>query len=53
MRNISGKINRENHNTHFMFLNFFLKVLPFVRESKQKLNKKANVEKYSIARQAT
>jgi len=36
-----------------MFINFFLEVLPFMRECKQKLNKKTNVEKYSRARQAT
>jgi len=42
MRNVSGKICRENHSAHFMFSNVFLKVMPFMRY----------VEKYSKARQA-
>jgi len=31
MRNVSDKRCRENQNTHFMFDNFFPKILPFVR----------------------
>jgi hypothetical protein len=32
MKNISDKGCRENQNTHFMFNNFFLKSMPFVKE---------------------
>jgi hypothetical protein len=31
MRNVSGKICRENQNTRFIFNNFFPKIMPFVR----------------------
>jgi len=30
MRNISGKVYRENQNTLFIFNNFFSKAMPFV-----------------------
>jgi len=29
MRNVSDETYRENENTHFMFNNFFLKIVPF------------------------
>jgi len=32
MRNVSDKSCRENQNTHFMFKNFFSKVVPFMRQ---------------------
>jgi len=31
MANVSSKVCRENHNTHFVFSKFFPKILPFVR----------------------
>jgi hypothetical protein len=31
MKNISEKFCRENYNTHFVFSNFFSKILPFMR----------------------
>jgi len=31
MRNISDKSCRENQITHFMFHNFFTKIVPFMR----------------------
>ena len=31
VRNVSGKISRENQNTHFVFSNFFPKIVPFMR----------------------
>jgi len=31
MTNISDKSCRENENTHFMFGNFFPKIVPFMR----------------------
>jgi hypothetical protein len=31
MRNVSDKSCRENQNTHFMFNNFFSKIVPFMR----------------------
>jgi len=31
MRNVSNKLCRENQNTHFMFNNFFLKIVLFAR----------------------
>ena len=31
MRNVSDKICRENQNTHFIFNNFFPKIVPFMR----------------------
>jgi hypothetical protein len=31
MRNVADKICRENQNTHFMFCNFFPKILWFMR----------------------
>jgi len=31
MRNISDKSCRGNQNTHLMFSNFFLQVMPFMR----------------------
>jgi len=31
MRNVSGKHCRENQNTHFVFSNFFLKIVPFMK----------------------
>jgi len=31
MRNVSDKISRQNHRTHFMFNNFFPKIVPFMR----------------------
>ena len=31
MRNVSNKSCRENQNTHFVFSNFFLKIVPFVK----------------------
>ena len=31
MRNVSDKSCRENQNTHFVFGNFFSKIVPFVR----------------------
>jgi hypothetical protein len=45
MRNGLDKICRENQNTHFMFNNFFPKIVPFLISY--------NVEKYGRARQAT
>jgi len=30
MRNVSDKSCRENHDKHFMFSNFFLKIVPFI-----------------------
>jgi Tat protein secretion system quality control protein TatD with DNase activity len=33
MRNVSEKYGGENQNMHFMFNNFFLEVVPFVRLS--------------------
>jgi hypothetical protein len=32
MRNMSHKACRENQNTHFMFSNFFPKIVPFMRQ---------------------
>jgi hypothetical protein len=43
MRNVSGKICRENQNTHFMFNNFFFR----------KSCHLCDLEKYGTARQAT
>jgi len=31
MRNVSNKLGRENQNAHFMFNNFFLKIVLFMR----------------------
>jgi len=31
MRNVSDKNCRGNQNTNFMFSNFFLKIVPFIR----------------------
>ena len=31
MRNVSDKSCRENQNTHFVFSNFFSKIVPFMR----------------------
>jgi hypothetical protein len=31
MRNVLDKSCRESQNTHFMFNNFFLKIVPFMR----------------------
>ena len=31
MRNVSDKSCRENQNTHFVFSNVFLKIVPFLR----------------------
>jgi len=31
MRNVSDKSCRENQNTHFVFYNFYLKIVPFMR----------------------
>ena len=31
MRNVSDKVCRENQNTHFVFNNFFSKIVPFTR----------------------
>jgi hypothetical protein len=31
MRNISHESCRENQNAHFMFSNFFLKIVPFMK----------------------
>jgi len=31
MKNISHKICRVNQNTHFMLINFFSKIVPFMR----------------------
>jgi len=31
MRNVSDKSCRENQNTHFVFCNFFSKIVPFMR----------------------
>ena len=31
MRNVSDKSCRGNHNTHFVFSNFFTKVVPIMR----------------------
>jgi len=31
MRNVSDKSCRENQNTHFVFSNYFTKIVPFVR----------------------
>jgi hypothetical protein len=31
MRNVLDKSCRENKNTHFMFTNFFTKIVPFIR----------------------
>jgi hypothetical protein len=44
MKNVSGKICRENKNTHFVFNNFFLRKSCHLRH---------NVEKHSTAGQAT
>jgi uncharacterized membrane protein len=35
MRNFSGKICTENQDTHFMFNNVFLKIVPFMRQCKK------------------
>jgi hypothetical protein len=43
MRNVSEKSCRGKRNTHFIFSNFFPKMVPFMRY----------VEKYGTARQAT
>jgi hypothetical protein len=43
MRNFAHKSCRENQNTHFVFSNFFPKIVPFMRK----------VEKHGRARQAT
>jgi hypothetical protein len=43
MKNVSGKSCRENQNTHFMFSNFFSKILKLLD----------NVEKYFRVGQAT
>jgi hypothetical protein len=43
MRNVLDKSCRENQNTHFIFNNFFPKILPFM----------SNVEKFGGARRAT
>jgi hypothetical protein len=32
MRNVSDKGCRENQNTHFMFSNFFPKIVPFMKK---------------------
>jgi len=32
MRNVSDKSCRENQNTHFVFSNFFPKIVPFMRK---------------------
>jgi len=32
MRNVSNKVCRENQNTHFVFSNFFSKIVPFMRK---------------------
>jgi len=32
VRHISDKIRSENQNTHFMFNNFFPKIVPFLRK---------------------
>jgi len=31
IKNVSDKSYRENQNTHFMFNNFFSKIVPFMR----------------------
>jgi len=31
MRNVSDKSCKENQNTHFVFSNFFPKIVPFMR----------------------
>jgi hypothetical protein len=31
VRNVSDTICRENHNTYFIFNNFFLQILPFIK----------------------
>ena len=36
MRNVSGKRCREKQNTHFMFNNFFPKVVPFMWKNRAK-----------------
>jgi hypothetical protein len=43
MRNVSGKVCRENQNTHFMFKHFFF----------ENFAVNDNVEKYCTAGQAT
>jgi hypothetical protein len=42
MRNVSNKSRRENQNTHFIFGNFFPKIVTFI----------SNVEKRGGAREA-
>ena len=32
MRNVSEKESRENQKTHFVFYDFFSKILPFMRQ---------------------
>jgi len=36
MREVSDKRCRENQNTNFVFSNFFLKIVPFVRKCGKK-----------------
>ena len=43
LKNVSDKSCRENQNTHLMFINFYLNIVPF----------RDNVEKYSRGREAT
>jgi hypothetical protein len=32
MKNVSERCCRENQNTHFVFSDFFLKIMPFMRK---------------------
>jgi len=49
MRNATDKSYRENQNAHFMFHDFFLKIMPFMTWGKKWYSQTGHRWKYNVA----